>query len=57
MGKKTTAEYVETGEALAVLQDIGVDYVQGYSLGAPAPLEQLGTETERQDSTIIYLQR
>jgi len=57
MGKKTTAEYVETSEALAVLQDIGVDYVQGYRLGAPAPLEQLGTETERQDSTIIYLQR
>jgi diguanylate cyclase (GGDEF)-like protein/PAS domain S-box-containing protein len=57
MGKKTTAECVETTEALEILRDIGVDYVQGYRLGAPAPLEQLGTEPERQDHTIIYLQR
>ncbi|GMQ88699.1 MAG: hypothetical protein BMS9Abin09_0131 [Gammaproteobacteria bacterium] len=41
MGKETTAEYVESAEALEVLRQIGVDYVQGYHLGRPAPLEEI----------------
>ncbi len=41
MGKQTTAEYVENAEALEILQAIGVDYVQGYHLGEPAPLDEL----------------
>jgi len=51
MDKQTTAEYVETAESLEVLKQIGVDFVQGYHLGIPAPLEQLGTP----DDTVVYL--
>jgi len=51
MDKETTAEYVETAESLEVLRDIGVDFVQGFHLGTPAPLEQLGTP----DHTVVYL--
>jgi len=35
LGKKTIAEYVENAEILTLLRDFGVDYVQGYYLGAP----------------------
>lgn len=38
-GKKTVAESVESEEALAILQDIGIDFVQGYYIGDPAPLD------------------
>jgi diguanylate cyclase (GGDEF)-like protein len=41
MGKKTIAEYVESEEIAAVLKDIGVDYMQGYALSMPTPLDQL----------------
>jgi diguanylate cyclase (GGDEF)-like protein/PAS domain S-box-containing protein len=55
MGMQTTAEYIETAEALEVLQEIGIDFVQGFHLGTPAPLEQFGTETGIQDHTVVYL--
>ena len=38
LGKKTIAECVETEEILAYLKDIGVDYVQGHSIGQASPL-------------------
>ncbi|MFW2405993.1 MAG: putative bifunctional diguanylate cyclase/phosphodiesterase [Gammaproteobacteria bacterium] len=42
MGLKTIAEFVETPQARAMLAKIGVDYIQGYLIGKPAPLlEQL----------------
>lgn len=41
MGLKTVAEYVESDEILAVLQRIGVDYVQGNGVHCPEPLENL----------------
>ncbi|WJW74277.1 EAL domain-containing protein [Thiohalobacter sp. IOR34] len=41
MGKQVTAEYVESAEALDILREIGVDFVQGYHLGHPEPLERL----------------
>jgi EAL domain-containing protein (putative c-di-GMP-specific phosphodiesterase class I) len=37
-GCQTVAEGVEDGEALALLQDFGVDFAQGFYLGRPAPL-------------------
>jgi len=55
MDMQTTAEYVETAESLAVLQDIGVDFVQGFHLGTPAPLDQLGTKAGIPDHTVAYL--
>jgi diguanylate cyclase (GGDEF)-like protein len=41
MGLKTVAEYVESDDTLAMLCEIGVDYVQGNSIHLPEPLETL----------------
>jgi len=41
MGLKTVAEYVESDQILAVLRQIGVDYVQGNGVHRPEPLESL----------------
>jgi EAL domain-containing protein (putative c-di-GMP-specific phosphodiesterase class I) len=35
MGLRTIAEHVEDEETLITLQEIGVDFVQGYHLGRP----------------------
>jgi PAS domain S-box-containing protein len=37
-GCETVAEGVEDGDVLELLRDYGVDYVQGFHLGRPAPL-------------------
>jgi len=37
IGIKTVAEFVESESILLALRDIGVDFVQGYHLGRPAP--------------------
>ena len=39
----TIAEKVESAEVLAVLQEIGVDYIQGFHLGEPCAIEDLFT--------------
>ena len=39
MKLRTIAEHVEDGDTLKVLEEIGVDYVQGYYLGRPEALE------------------
>lgn len=41
MGLKTVAEYVESEQTLALLRQIGVDYVQGNGVHQPEPLEHL----------------
>jgi diguanylate cyclase (GGDEF)-like protein/PAS domain S-box-containing protein len=41
MGKKTIAEFVEHEAILQKLRDIGVDYVQGYLIGRPCPIQEL----------------
>lgn len=41
MGLQTVAEFVESAAILECLQNIGVDYVQGYHLGRPGPLTEL----------------
>ncbi|BFM10260.1 hypothetical protein R50072_04130 [Simiduia litorea] len=38
MGLKTVAEFVENREVLTLLEEIGVDYAQGYYFAAPAPM-------------------
>lgn len=38
-GRQTVAEFVENDEILAALQEIGVDYVQGYAIARPVPFE------------------
>jgi len=39
LGKRTVAEYVDNPEVLARLQEMGVDYAQGYLFGRPRALE------------------
>ena len=41
MGLQTVAEYVESDKTLALLRQIGVDYVQGNAIHSPEPLEIL----------------
>ncbi len=39
MGIQTIAEFVENNETLAMLRQIGVDYVQGYGIAKPQPFD------------------
>ncbi|MOA42994.1 Cyclic di-GMP phosphodiesterase YfgF [compost metagenome] len=39
LGRKTIAEYVETGSIRERLVALGIDYVQGYGVQMPLPLE------------------
>ena len=41
MGKKTIAENVENAAIQEKLTEIGVDYVQGYHIEKPKPLDTL----------------
>jgi diguanylate cyclase (GGDEF)-like protein len=41
LGLKTIAEYVENDEIRNLLQEIGVDYAQGWGIHEPEPLEDL----------------
>ena len=38
MGLKTIAEYVENEAVLEKVQDLGIDYAQGYAISHPQPL-------------------
>jgi len=42
MGIKTIAEFVENEDIAVLLREIGVDYLQGYGIGKPMPLEDAG---------------
>lgn len=41
MGIRTVAECVENETQLAMLREIGIDFVQGYAVAQPKPLEEL----------------
>lgn len=41
IGMKTVAEYVESKEILIELQNIGVNYAQGYAIAKPKPLSAM----------------
>ncbi len=45
MNKKTIAEYVENKKILEALTELKVDYVQGYHLGKPQPLDTYQRES------------
>lgn len=38
LGLKTIAEYVENSELVFALEDMGVDYIQGYAIDKPSPV-------------------
>jgi EAL domain-containing protein (putative c-di-GMP-specific phosphodiesterase class I) len=44
MGIETIAEFVENDTTLQLLAEIGVDYVQGYGISRPRPLDAAVTE-------------
>ncbi len=41
MGKKIVAEYVQDDETIQLLQDLGVDYAQGYGIEKPRKLDDI----------------
>ena len=43
MGKKVVAESVENPAVLDKLRQIGVDYAQGFAVGVPGPLAEIGS--------------
>ncbi|MFV1984751.1 MAG: EAL domain-containing protein [Thiohalomonadales bacterium] len=45
LGKKTIAEFVEDVEVLNMLKECGVDYVQGYYIARPCPLNTVNYQT------------
>lgn len=49
MGKRTIAEFVEDGATLRALESLGVDYVQGYWLGRPEPIDEWFARAVRPD--------
>jgi len=44
LGKKAVAEYVENQEILDILKSMGIDFVQGYHIGHPVPVERLALQ-------------
>ena len=55
MGIKTTAECVENVESLQLLKEVGVDYVQGYYLGKPKPLDQFLSSQTSLTSNVVHM--
>jgi len=53
LGIKTIAEYVHSAEVLACIQEIGVDYAQGFYIGKPSPRFQTPDATSSQTDTDI----
>jgi len=43
MGKQVIAKSVESEAVLDKLREIGVDYAQGFAVGTPRPIEELGS--------------
>jgi EAL domain-containing protein (putative c-di-GMP-specific phosphodiesterase class I)/PAS domain-containing protein len=41
VGLRTIAEFVETDETLEKLREVGVDYVQGFGIARPEPIDKL----------------
>ncbi len=41
MEKKTIAEYAENDQIITILKEIGVDFLQGYGIAKPVPLEEI----------------
>ncbi len=52
MGLRTIAEYVENAEIVARLNEIGVDYAQGYHFGRPIPLGEVLAGTNELETVI-----
>lgn len=56
MGKYTIAEFVHNEECMKVVDEIGVDYIQGYHIGGPRLIET-GTLFETKSNIIKLIQK
>lgn len=52
MGLETIAEYVENDVVLDILRDLEIDFVQGYGIAKPVPLEDIKLLTVNQPEKI-----
>lgn len=52
LNKKTVAEFVENQEILDKLEEIGVDYAQGYFIGKPIPLDKVKEQSKQSYSFV-----
>jgi len=55
MNLKVIAEYVENAEIVEILQEMGVDYGQGYHISKPKPLTDMLKPHLQADKTAIAL--
>jgi len=55
MGKQTVAEFVDNRDAMRVLKEIGVDFIQGYYIGSPSLLENEDGSLFQSDTNVIRL--
>ncbi len=56
MNMKTTAEYVESEDALQILRESGVDFVQGFHIGRPVPMDEFA-ESRQHNAEILHFKR
>ncbi len=56
MEMKTTAEYVESEDAWQILRETGVDFVQGFQIGRPIPINAFA-ESRQRKADVLYLNR
>ncbi|MCK5669051.1 MAG: EAL domain-containing protein, partial [Gammaproteobacteria bacterium] len=55
MGIQTIAEYVENDQIIKKLQDINVDYGQGYGIEQPKPLEETLLSIDDEHSSTLKI--
>jgi EAL domain-containing protein (putative c-di-GMP-specific phosphodiesterase class I) len=55
MGIRMIAEHVESRETLEVLERIGVDFVQGFHVAAPAPVTRFPRLASRSGRPLLRL--
>lgn len=48
MGLETIAEYVENDEVIDILRGLKIDYIQGYGVAQPVPLEEINLGKKKQ---------
>ena len=53
MGMRTIAEFVESPAILEALRKIGVDYAQGYAIGAPRPFNAMWVSADQAVSRAV----
>lgn len=55
MGLRTVAEFVQNDTTIEMLRGLGVDYVQGYGVEKPRPLDDVTRSTETRRETLLLV--